>query len=78
MRLKIDKDNDALYFRLDETDIVESEEVEPGVILDFDEHGRVVGIELLALSTRTEPEKLRILQFETYEHEIHTYSLLEQ
>ena len=65
MRLKIDRENDALYFRLDETDIVESEEVQPGVILDFDKNGRVVGIEMLALSTRTEPEKLRIFQFET-------------
>ena len=65
MRLKIDKENDALYFRLDETAIVESEEVQPGVILDFDKNGRVVGIELLYLSTRTEPDTLRILQFET-------------
>ena len=65
MRLKIDRENDALYFRLDETEIVESEEVQPGVILDFDKNGRVVGIEMLALSTRTEPEKLRICQFET-------------
>ncbi|HEX9660427.1 MAG TPA: DUF2283 domain-containing protein [Rhodothermales bacterium] len=65
MRLKIDRENDALYFRLDETEIVESEEVQPGVILDFDKSGRVVGIEMLALSTRTEPEKLRIFQFET-------------
>jgi uncharacterized protein YuzE len=65
MRLKIDRENDALYFRLDETEIVESEEVQPGVILDFDKNGRVVGIEMLALSTRTEPEKLRIFQFET-------------
>jgi uncharacterized protein YuzE len=65
MRLKIDKENDALYLRLDETVIVESEEVQPGVILDFDKNGRVVGIEILALSTRAEPEKLRVLQFET-------------
>jgi uncharacterized protein YuzE len=65
MRLKIDKENDALYLRLDETEIVESEEVQPGVILDFDENGRVVGIEILALSTRTEPEKLRVFQLET-------------
>jgi len=65
MRLKIDRENDALYFRLDETEIVESEEVQPGVILDFGKNGRVVGIEMLALSTRTEPEKLRIFQFET-------------
>lgn len=65
MRLKIDKENDALYFRLDESAIVESEEVQPGVILDFDKNGRVVGIEILALSMRTTPEKLRVLQFET-------------
>ena len=65
MRLKIDKENDALYLRLDDTAIVESEEVQPGVILDFDKDNRVVGIEILALSTRTQPEKLRILQLET-------------
>ena len=64
MRQKIGRANDALYFRLVETEIFESEEVQPGVILDFDEAGRVVGVEMLALSTRTEPEKLRVLQFE--------------
>lgn len=66
MRLKIDRENDALYFRLDETtEITDSEEVEPGVILDFDENGRVVGIEMLDLSSRIDPERLRTLQFET-------------
>jgi uncharacterized protein YuzE len=35
------------------------------VILDFDDEGRVVGVEMLALSSRIEPEKLRVLQFET-------------
>ena len=65
MRLKIDRENDALYFRLTDAAIFESEEVQPGVILDFDERGHVIGIEMLALSTRTEPEKLRVLQFET-------------
>jgi len=65
MKLKVDKENDALYFRLDESEIVESEEVQPGVILDFDAKGHVVGIEILQLSTRTQPEKLRVLHFET-------------
>ena len=64
MRLKIDKENDALYLRLDETPIVESEEVEPGVILDFDKDGKVIGFEILSLSTRTAPEKLRVLELE--------------
>mgnify|MGYP001615081423 CR=1 FL=1 len=65
MRLKVDKASDALYFRLDESAIVESEEVEPGVILDFNAEDKVVGIEILNLSTRVTPEQLRILQFET-------------
>ena len=54
-----------MYFRLDETEIVESEEVQPGVILDFDKDGRVIGMEMLGISARTEPETLRVLQFET-------------
>ena len=65
MKLKIDKESDALYSRLDETAIVESEEIEPGVILDFDKNKRVVGIEILNVSTRVPIETLRTLQFET-------------
>ncbi|MCE7982275.1 MAG: DUF2283 domain-containing protein [Caldilinea sp. CFX5] len=65
MRLKVDKENDALYFRLDESEIIESEEVQPGIILDYNEEGNVVGIEILSLSTRVKPDKLHILQFET-------------
>ena len=65
MKLKVDKENDALYLRLDETAIVESEEVQPGVILDFDKNNRVVGIEILALSTRVRPDMLKIVQLET-------------
>lgn len=65
MRLKVDKENDALFFRLDEEAIVESEEVQDGIILDFDQEGRVIGFEILSLSSRIAPEKLRILQFET-------------
>ena len=52
MKLKIDKENDSLYLRLNETEIVESEEVQPGLILDFDQNGQVVGIEILSLSQR--------------------------
>jgi uncharacterized protein YuzE len=52
MRLEIDKSSDALYFRLREQKIVDSEEVQPGVILDFDENNQVVGIEFLTVSKR--------------------------
>ena len=65
MILKIDKDSDALYFRLDEKAIVESEEVRPGVILDFDAKGQVVGVEILNISSRATEEELSSLQFQT-------------
>ena len=65
MKLKIDKENDTLYFRLGETDIISSEEVRPGIILDFNIDDQVVGIEILNLSTRVPPEKIHILQLET-------------
>ena len=65
MKLKVDKDSNALYFRLDENAIVESEEVRPGVILDFDAKGRVVGVEFLDISERVSKEELTTLQFQT-------------
>ena len=65
MKLKLDRESDALYFRLDDTEIIESEEVQPSVILDFDARGQMVGIEILHISTRVDPERLKVLQFET-------------
>ncbi len=65
MRLKISKDDDALYFRLDESSIVESEEVQPGIVLDLNAEGKVVGIEILNLSQRMKPEQMRIFQYES-------------
>lgn len=65
MKLKIDRESDALYLRLDEAAIVESEEVQPGVILDYDQAGKVVGVEILGINERISAEALRSLQFET-------------
>jgi uncharacterized protein YuzE len=65
MRLKVDKVSDALYFRLDETAIVDSEEVRPGIILDFNERGQVVEVEFLGIHARTTERELTSLLFET-------------
>ena len=65
MRIKLDRQNDALYFRLGESKIVESEEVRPGVILDFDAEDRVVGVEFLGISSRATSEALANLHFHT-------------
>ena len=65
MRIKVDKDSDTLYFRLDEASIVESEEIRPGVVLDYDKNGSVVGVEFIGVSSRTTPLELSSLQFQT-------------
>lgn len=66
MRLKVDKDNDAPYFRLDDSDIIkESKKVKAGVILDFNAKGHVVGVEILNLSSQAPAKCLQVLQFET-------------
>ena len=64
MRLHVDKDADALYLRLDDSKIIESEEVSPGVVLDFNEHNQVVGIEMLNLSKRAPALDLRAFQYQ--------------
>ena len=65
MKLRVDKEADALYFRLDDSRIVESEEVSPGVVLDYNEANEVVGVELLQLSKRSPNLNLSAFQFET-------------
>ena len=52
MKVHFDRESDALYFRLDDSKIIESEEVQPGIILDFDENGKVAGVEVLDASKR--------------------------
>ncbi len=49
-----DPEADALYVRLAPkgTGIIDTREVEPGVLLDLDTAGRVVGIEILNVRSR--------------------------
>ena len=45
MKLNVDRETDALYPRLDDSPVVESEEVSPGVVLDYNESNEVAGVE---------------------------------
>ena len=65
MKLKVDPEADALYLRLDDSQIIESEEVAPGVVLDFNEQNQVVGVEILGISKRAPNLNPRELQFQT-------------
>ena len=65
MKLKVDHEADALYLRLDDSRIVESEEVSPGVVLDYNEQEQVVGVEILGISKRAPTLTTREVQFQT-------------
>lgn len=65
MKLRIDEEADALHLQLADTPVVESEEVAPGVIVDYDAMDQVVGIEVLYLSKRPQPVNLMDFQFHT-------------
>ena len=50
--VKYDRVGDILYIRLRDDRVVESDEVEPGIIVDYNEKGEIVGIEVLWFSRR--------------------------
>ena len=64
MKVRFDRDSDALYIRLDDSRIVESEEVKPGVVLDFNEQNQVVGIVILDAGKRVPESSLKQMHFE--------------
>jgi len=61
MQLTVHQEDDSLYLRLDDSEIVESEEVKDGIILDYNAAGQVVGVEILYLSQKTSNPLQQIL-----------------
>ena len=65
MRVRIDHGADAVYLNLTDRPIKESEEVADGIVVDYDAEGRIVGIEILDASKRTDdPAVLKQFTFE--------------
>jgi uncharacterized protein YuzE len=65
MRMRVDHAADAIYLNLTDRPIKDSEEVADGVVVDYDAEGRIVGIEILDASKRTDdPEVLKQFSFE--------------
>ena len=64
MRMHYDEQADALYLRLDDSKIIDSKEVQPGIVLDFNAEQQVVGIEVLRLKERVPNADVRRLQFD--------------
>lgn len=54
MKVGYDAETDTLRIVLNSASIAESDEDKPGVIIDYDAEGNVVGIEILQASKRTD------------------------
>jgi uncharacterized protein YuzE len=50
MKARYDAEADALYVHFAEASVIESEEVRPGVVFDYDDQGRIVAVEILDAS----------------------------
>ena len=64
MKLSVGKGGDALHLSLDESPVLESKEVEPGIVLDYNAANEVVGIGMLHLSERSSPLDLSVMEFQ--------------
>ena len=63
MKMHYDEKTGALYLRLEDSRIVESEEVQPGIVLDFNAEAQLVGVEILRVRERVPSADLKHLEF---------------
>jgi uncharacterized protein YuzE len=71
MKITYDPEADALYIGLRKAEPLHSDDIEEGVVADFDEDGHVVGFEVLDASTRMSPHELSRVSFESLVSEEH-------
>ena len=63
MKMHYNQKSDALYLRLDDSKIIESAEVQPSIVLDFDANNQAVGVEILRVKERVPSADLKHLDF---------------
>jgi len=52
MVMSYDHVADALYTKFSDGEVADSKEISEGIIIDYDQNGRVIGVEILNLSKR--------------------------
>jgi uncharacterized protein YuzE len=57
-RIRYSPSVDALAIHLREATVDDSEEIEPGIVLDYDKEGKVIGIEILDFAARIREDAL--------------------
>lgn len=58
MKVNYDRETDILNIILSKTSVTESDENKSGIILDHDENGKLVSIEILDITKRINPKKV--------------------
>lgn len=62
MKVVYDPDKDILQITFTETTIEETAQIAPGLVLDYDEDGNVIGLELVNASTKVDnPQNISYL-----------------
>lgn len=61
MKTQYDPEANALYVKFSDDKIERTEELRPGIILDFDSRGHIVGIEMLDAKQKLSESALKSL-----------------
>ena len=65
MNIYFDEESDIISIALDDKKkVADSEEIKSGIVLDFDDKGQVIGIEILGVKDRIPLEQLKKFNLE--------------
>lgn len=64
MDIRYDEEVDALYIQLKKGKYYESDEIKDGFIVDYDKNGRIIGIEILDVSSYMLSKEIMKVSFE--------------
>lgn len=70
MKIEFDKKADALYIYIQEKPVNKTKEIEEGVLVDFDEDGRLIGLEVMDVTKRFSLSDIANLQIENLPVEV--------
>jgi len=60
MKIEYSKEDDALYITLKEADVADTDELTEDIIIDYDNGGNIMGIEVLDASQHVDIENISI------------------
>ena len=70
MKIAYYPDTDSMYIDLSENPSVDSKEVSPGVVIDYDEKGNIVGIDIDNAKNKLELKELVLSKMPVQSHVI--------